>query len=103
VSMHRVDHLRWALPFPRTGSALSAWVDCKEQAACSQRGQGLFALRFRLGRRQESRLWPSRSCAPSNAFAAVATTEIASDNLPIISPTSGFNRDTLLAFARIRR
>ncbi len=36
--MHRVDHLRWALPFPRTGSALSAWVDCSEQAACSQRG-----------------------------------------------------------------
>ena len=57
MSMHRVDHLRWALPFPRTGSALSAWVDCKEQAACSQRGQGLFALRFRLRRRQESRRW----------------------------------------------
>ena len=46
MSMHRVDHLRWALPFPRTGSALSAWVNCKEQAACSQRGQGLFALLF---------------------------------------------------------
>ena len=59
MSMHRVDHLRWALPFPRTGSALSAWVDCKEQAACSQRGQGLFALRFRLRRRQQSRLWPA--------------------------------------------
>ena len=35
--MYRLHHLRWALPFPRTGSALSAWVDCKEQAACSQR------------------------------------------------------------------
>jgi hypothetical protein len=40
---------------------------------------------------------PSRSCAPSNAFAAVATTEIASDNLPMISSISGLIGGTVLA------
>ena len=47
-------------------------------------------------------LLPSRSCAPSNAFAAVAITEIASDNLPIISEISGFTGGTLLALTRRR-
>jgi hypothetical protein len=42
---------------------------------------------------------PSRSCAPSNAFAAVATTEIASDNLPMILSTSGLICGALLARA----
>ena len=40
---------------------------------------------------------PSRSCAPRSAFAAVATTEIASDSRPMISPMSGFAGGRVLA------
>ena len=42
---------------------------------------------------------PSRSCAPSKALAAVATTEMASDNLPMISSISGLTGGAL--FARV--